>query len=139
MKYLSLINEVILAKRGPVELACLYDVLDAAPDCLAKHCADKLEIFTIALKDVVETTRILVAQIYGIILAYGFSEIEFNEQLKEILIISQHSLEYKHGGVLAISHSFCRQVKRLKENGTYSYEFVEKWDELKNAVSLLRK
>lgn len=80
-KYLTFIKKILLAKRGTVELSCLYDLLNAETDVLAQQCFDLLESFDLALKDVSEGTRTVVAQIVGILWARGCSDAEFEEHV----------------------------------------------------------
>lgn len=78
-RYLQLIVQVLKAKRGIIELTCLYDVLNASPQVLAGQCSELMENFAVALKDVSETTRVLVAQVQGILLANEKTEKDFND------------------------------------------------------------
>lgn len=48
-KYLQLIVHVLKAKRGIIELTCLYDILNASPRELAAQCSELMENFSIAL------------------------------------------------------------------------------------------
>lgn len=84
-KYLTLVKRILYAKRGKIELACLYDLLDASPNVLAKECLDLKESFMLGLKDVSDHTRILVAQSQGILLANGQDEAEFNAEVSQMV------------------------------------------------------
>lgn len=77
-KYLRLVKQILLAKRGNVELTCLNDLLNTESESLTKQCFDLLESFSLALKDVSEGTRVLVAEIVGILWAIGTTIVEFN-------------------------------------------------------------
>lgn len=77
-KYLRLVKQILFAKRGNVELTCLNDLLNAELESLTKQCFDLLESFSLALKDVSEGTRVLVAEIVGILWAIGTKMPEFN-------------------------------------------------------------
>lgn len=77
-KYSMLVKNILIAKRGNVELMCIYDLLNAELESLTKQCFDLMESFALALKDVSEYTRILVAQSVGILWAIGSSITEFN-------------------------------------------------------------
>lgn len=79
--YLALAKRILYAKRGKVELQCLYDLLNASPTTLVKDCLDLKESFMLGLKDVSDLTRILVAQSQGILMAYGNNETEFNAEV----------------------------------------------------------
>lgn len=72
-------KQILIAKRGNIELTCIYDMLNAELPSLTQQCFDLLESFAIALKDVSEYTRNLVAQIVGILWAIGSSVSEFNQ------------------------------------------------------------
>lgn len=137
-RYLVLVKNILHAKRGRVELSCLYDLLDASPNVLAKECVDLIDGFGVGLKDVTDTTRILVAQLQGILLANGTSEVEFNEQIKDIMLtLSQKSLEHRHGSILTLAHSIQRKVKNMRADGTFSETKINAWAELKQAVLVL--
>lgn len=79
--YLALAKRILYAKRGKIELECLFDLLNASPSTLVKDCLDLKESFMLGLKDVTDLTRILVAQSQGILLAYGNNETEFNAEV----------------------------------------------------------
>lgn len=80
--YLALAKRILYAKRGKVELQCLYDLLNASPSTLVNDCLDLKESFMLGLKDVSDLTRILVAQSQGIFMAYGHTESEFNVEVR---------------------------------------------------------
>lgn len=77
-RYLHLVKQILLAKRGDVELTCLNDLLNAELESLIKQCFDLLASFSLALKDVSEGTRVLVAEMVGILWAIGTPISEFN-------------------------------------------------------------
>lgn len=79
--YLALSKRILYAKRGKVELECLYDLLNASPKTLVKDCLDLKDSFMLGLKDVSDLTRTLVAQSQGILMAYGNNELEFNAEV----------------------------------------------------------
>lgn len=139
-KYLELVKKILYAKRGRVELSCLYDLLNASPDVLAKKCVDLIENIGLGLKDVSDNTRVLVAQSQGILLANGTNEKEFNEQIKEIMVtLPQKSLEHRHGCILTVAHAFQRKIRHLKGQKDFSAVKIQQWSELKQAVVLLGK
>lgn len=80
--YLALAKRILYAKRGKVELECLFDLLNASPNSLVGECLDLKDSFMLGLKDVSDLTRILVAQSQGILLAYGNNETEFNVEVR---------------------------------------------------------
>lgn len=77
-KYLVLVKQILVAKRGNIELICVYDLLNAELQTLTQQCSDLQESFALALKDVSEYTRILVAQSIGILWAIGSTFDDFN-------------------------------------------------------------
>lgn len=77
-KYLMMVKQILSAKRGNIELICIYDLLNAELDSLNKQCDDLLESFASALRDVSEYTRVLVAQSVGILWAIGTTNEQFN-------------------------------------------------------------
>lgn len=82
-KYLILVKQILIAKRGNIELNCIYDLLNAELQPLTQQCYDLLESFSIALKDVSEYTRVLVAKTIGILWAIGSSFDEFNQYVSQ--------------------------------------------------------
>lgn len=82
-KYLNLVKQILMTKRGNVELICIYDLLNAELEILTKQCMDLLESFSLALKDVSEYTRVLVAKSIGILWASGSSFDDFNKYVSE--------------------------------------------------------
>lgn len=85
--YLALAKRILYAKRGKIELECLFDLLNASPSTLVKDCLDLKESFMLGLKDVSDLTRILVAQSQGLLLAYGNNEMEFNAEVSQATVI----------------------------------------------------
>lgn len=86
--YLALAKRILYAKRGKVELQCLYDLLNASPNTLVNDCLDLKDSFMLGLKDVSDLARILVAQLQGILIAYGNNELEFNQEVRQNYKIS---------------------------------------------------
>lgn len=82
-----LVKQILIAKRGNIELICIYDLLNAELQLLRQQCSDLQESFALALKDVSEYTRILVAQSIGILWAIGSSFNEFNGYVSIFLIL----------------------------------------------------
>lgn len=83
-RYLDLVKKILYAKRGRIELSCLYDLLDVLPGKYAPSCVDLLEGFDAGLKDSSDGTRTLVAQVQGILLAHGTTDAEFNQRVCSI-------------------------------------------------------
>lgn len=74
-----LVKQILVSKRGNVELICIYDLLNAELQTLNEQCYDLRESFALALKDVSEYTRVLVAQSIGILWSIGTSLEHFND------------------------------------------------------------
>lgn len=79
-------KQILVAKRGNIELMCIYDLLNAEQQVLTQQCFDLLESLALSLKDVSEYTRILVAQSIGILWAVGSSPVEFNNYVSQCTI-----------------------------------------------------
>lgn len=77
-KYLMLVKQILTAKRGNVELMCIYDLLNSELETLNQQCHDIIDSLASSLKDVSESTRIFVAKSIGILWAIGSSLEEFN-------------------------------------------------------------
>ncbi|CRK95076.1 CLUMA_CG008554, isoform A [Clunio marinus] len=114
-KFMKLIRNVLVAKKGIVELSCLSDLLTAAPTIITKNNHDLRSSLSNSLREVNETTRTLIARIYGILLAYGTDEKNFNDEIKNLANVSQKSLEYQHGSVLALSNGFYHRIINLRK------------------------
>lgn len=111
-KYLEFIKHILRAKRGLIELSCLYDLLNADMQILTEQCFDLIVPLNAALKDVSEATRMVVAKNVGILWAANDISV-FNEQIQTSLSsIANYSLEHRHGTLLAISHAFYRKIKQ---------------------------
>ncbi|KAI9580609.1 hypothetical protein GQX74_011279 [Glossina fuscipes] len=96
-KYVQFVKSSVEAKRCESNLLCLHDLLNAAPELLASSLLYLLEPLNTSLKDVAEIMRIQVAQVVGILRAYGFDDRKFDAYVKECLkALSQRSLEHKH-------------------------------------------
>lgn len=85
-KYLQLVKQILMAKRGNIELISIYDLLNAEVETLTKQCVDLLESFSLALKDVSEYTRVLIAQSVGILWATGNSIDDVNKYVRRTFI-----------------------------------------------------
>lgn len=84
-KYLLLVKQIILAKRGNIELTCLYDLLNTELEILTQQCIDLTDVLVSSLKEVSETTRILVAKSVGILWSIGSSLDKFNSYVISLL------------------------------------------------------
>ncbi|XP_037942539.1 proteasome-associated protein ECM29 homolog [Teleopsis dalmanni] len=137
-QYLQFVQRSIEAKRTESNLICLYDLLHVAPELIAKSQMHLLQPLSNSLKDISETMRINVAQVYGILLANGYSDDEFNTQVSEYIAdIKQKSLEHKHGWLLVIGHAFSRKLENLKANNS-SINIAE-WKQFVEAIKLISK
>lgn len=88
-----MVKQILMAKRGNVELICIYDLLNAELQSLNQQCADLMESFALALKDVSEYTRVLVAQSIGILWSIGSSFDEFNRYVSQRFYSPQFYIE----------------------------------------------
>lgn len=137
-KYLRLIRNMVIVKKGFTELSCLADLLISAPDIVVMENSDLIGILSPSLKEVNETTRTLIAEIYGILVAYGTKTDEFEKEVDNLLNLNQKSLEYQHGSILAVSHVFYHRINRLteKQNGI---EKLVKSKSFTNTIQMLVK
>lgn len=85
-KYLMLVKQILVAKRGNVELLCIYDLLNSELGILNQQCHDIIDSLASSLKDVSECTRIFVAKSIGILWAIGSSLEEFNSYVSEFVL-----------------------------------------------------
>lgn len=139
-RYVDLVKRILHAKRGRIELSCVYDLLDVLPAKYAPPCLDLLEGFDAGLKDVSDGTRTLVAQVQGILLAYGTSDADCNARIKDMLLaLSQRSLEHRHGTILTVAHAFQRKIQRVgaESGGAVNAQMLAQWESLKLTTDLL--
>lgn len=115
-KFMKLIRNVIAAKKGFVELSCLSDLVTAAPSVITKNNLDLRSTLSGSLREVNETIRMIIARIYGILLAYGSDEASFNDEIRSLASTSQKSLEYQHGTVLALSNGFYHRIIHFRKS-----------------------
>ncbi|EDV56365.1 proteasome-associated protein ECM29 homolog [Drosophila erecta] len=137
-QYVQFVQRSVEAKRSESNLICLYDLLNAAPELFAAKQLHLLEPLGNTLKDVSETMRINVAQVYGILWAFGLSDDKFDEEVGECLnSLTQKTLEHKHGWLLVVGHTFNRKIAMLKqENKTKD---IATWPQFVNAVKIISK
>lgn len=141
--YLPLVKRILPAKRGRAELSGLYDLLNVAPARYAPTCVDLLDGFETGLKDVSDGTRTLVAQVQGILLAYGTTEeVDFETRIKDMLqALGQRSLEHRHGCILTVAHAFQRKIQRVRAaesaDLTATMATIGQWPSLKQTTVLL--
>lgn len=134
VKVKSKVNSVS-AESG---LLCLFDLLNAAPELFAAKQLHLLEPLGNSLKDVSEVMRINVAQIYGIIWAYGLSDEKFDQEITDCLHnLTQRTLEHKHGWLLVLGHTFNRKIEQLKQKKLV--KDYEKWTQFVDAVKIIGK
>lgn len=82
--------------------------------------------------------RLNVAQVYGILWAYGLPNDKFDQEIGDCLnTLSQKSLEHKHGWLLVLGHSFNRKIDQLREQNV-SKDYAN-WTEFVNAVKIIGK
>uniref|UniRef100_A0A1I8PQ69 Proteasome-associated protein ECM29 homolog n=1 Tax=Stomoxys calcitrans TaxID=35570 RepID=A0A1I8PQ69_STOCA len=135
-QYLLFIQKAVEARRHESNLLCLHDLLGVTPALLCKSQMHLLEPLCNSLKDVSEAMRSHVAQLVGILWAYGFDESEFNSQISDSLkTLTQKSLEHKHGWLLVLGHSFSRIIQKYKE--TEVAKDLQKWPEFVDAIKVI--
>lgn len=135
--YSSLIRNLVSARKGFTELSCLNDLLSATPEIIAEKNIQLLPILTASLKEISETNRSLIAKVFGVLLAYGTEDKEFDSQIKDLFGMSQRSLEYQHGCILAISNAFYRKISKLKNENSITIEKLNDWTQLTETINLL--
>lgn len=117
-KFTKLLRNIIVVKKGLVELSCLSDLLTAAPLIVTRYNLDLRSVLSYSLREVNESVRIVIAKIYGILVAYGSEDTkDFNSEIKNLLNMSQKSLEYQHGSVVAVSNALFYRILFFKQNG----------------------
>ncbi|KAH8405828.1 hypothetical protein KR215_009962, partial [Drosophila sulfurigaster] len=137
-QYMQFVQRGVEAKRTESSLLCLYDLLNAAPELFASKQLHLLEPLSNSLKDVSEVMRINVAQVYGILWAYGMQDDKFDQEVKDCLSnLPQRTLEHKHGWLLVLGHAFNRKIEHLNEQKIR--KDYDQWTEFINAVKVIAK
>uniref|UniRef100_A0A182JSK2 Proteasome-associated protein ECM29 homolog n=1 Tax=Anopheles christyi TaxID=43041 RepID=A0A182JSK2_9DIPT len=134
VKYNDLVRRLVIARKGISELTCLYDLVNGIPDALVEENRDLLLTLESSLKETAESTRVLIAMVYGVLLAYVSEESEFERQVRELQKLGNKSLETRHGSILAASHAVHR---KLLLNKSVSDKAVKEWDLLRELIELL--
>ncbi|XP_062561882.1 proteasome-associated protein ECM29 homolog [Armigeres subalbatus] len=129
LKYNDLIRRLIIVRKGITELTCLYDLVNGVPEVLGSENKDLLPTLSSSLKEISEPTRALIAKVYGILLAYNSDEPELESQIKDLLALTNKSLENRHGSVLAASNAIHRKLLLTPD--------LQNWQVYKDLVSLL--
>lgn len=132
MEYVRMYNELIkcmvISRKGSTELACMWDLVSAAPELIVLFNTDLLEPLKLALGEISENERTLIAKIFGTILAYGKTdETEFHKYADDLLQYSSRSLESQHGYILAVSHGMFRKLSKLKKENRVRFESIHSW------------
>ncbi|XP_053690406.1 proteasome-associated protein ECM29 homolog [Sabethes cyaneus] len=128
-KYNELIRKLVIVRKGTTELTCLFDLVNGIPEVLAKDNKDLLGTLGSSLKEISEPTRALIAKVYGVLLAYNSDESELETQIKELLALTNKSLENRHGSILAAANAIHRKLILTPE--------LQDWKIFKDLVSLL--
>lgn len=128
-KYNELIRKLIIVRKGITELTCLYDLVNGIPEVLSSENKDLLNTLGSSLKEISEPTRALIAKVYGVLLAYNSDEKELETQVKELLALTNKSLENRHGSILAAANAIQRKLVLTSE--------LENWQIFKDLISLL--
>ncbi|KAI9579486.1 proteasome-associated protein ECM29 homolog [Glossina fuscipes] len=137
-QYVQFVKRSVEAKRCESNLLCLHDLLNAAPELLASSLLYLLEPLNNSLKDVAEIMRIQVAQVVGILWAYGLDDREFDANVKECLeALPQRSLEHKHGWLLVLGHALSKKIRYLIIQ-RQTKNFAE-WQNFVDAVKVMAK
>uniref|UniRef100_A0A182NSY2 TOG domain-containing protein n=1 Tax=Anopheles dirus TaxID=7168 RepID=A0A182NSY2_9DIPT len=131
VKYNDLVRRLVIARKGIAELTCLYDLVNGIPDELVEENRDLLLTLEGSLKETSEPTRVLIAKVYGVLLAYVNDDAEFDRQVRELQTLGTKSLETRHGSILAAAHAVHRKLGVKKSNE------INGWPTLKALVELL--
>ncbi|KAK7866865.1 hypothetical protein R5R35_006031 [Gryllus longicercus] len=113
--YLQLIQQLVSANASAVPLACLLEAVGSAPELLASRFTEKLSWLRGYLTSAKEKMREASAQMYGIVIAHGLNDQQFDSSVKELIAsIKGKNLEAQHGCILALAHALERRVTLLK-------------------------
>lgn len=142
MEYVRMYNELIkcmvISRKGPIELACMWDLISAAPELIVSFNTDLLEPLKLGLGEISENERTLIAKIYGTILAYGKpDDTDFHKYADELLHYSSKPLESQHGYILAVAHGMFRKLTKLKKENRVRFESIHNWPPLVRTIETL--
>lgn len=136
--YNALIKCMVISRKGPTELGCMWDMLSAAPELIVSLNTDLLETLKLSLGEISENERTLIAKIYGTILAYGKSDdTDFHKYADDLLLFNSRTLEAQHGSVLALSHGIFRRLTKIKKENRVRFESISSWSPFVRTVELL--
>lgn len=140
-KYLKLIRNVIVSKKGFTELSCLSDILTAAPEIVTLYNSEFRGILGGSLREVNESIRVLIAKIYGILIAYGCDESTFYDEMKNLLNSTQKPLEFQHGCFLALASGIFYRIVKFKKSHQDTTELKKflSSNEMKSSILLFVK
>ncbi|XP_068144819.1 proteasome-associated protein ECM29 homolog [Drosophila tropicalis] len=141
-QYMQFVQRSVEAKRTESNLLGLYDLLNADPQLFASKLLHLLEPLGNSLKDVSETMRNNVAQVYGILWAYGLPDDKLNEEVSECLRkLSQSSLEHKHGLLLVLGHTLNRKIslQLSQKDATSKPKDYAEWPQFVDAIKFIAK
>uniref|UniRef100_A0A336L3V3 CSON003432 protein n=1 Tax=Culicoides sonorensis TaxID=179676 RepID=A0A336L3V3_CULSO len=136
--YNDLIKCMVISRKGPIELGCIWDLISAAPELCVPLNSDLLESLKLSLGEISENERTLISKIYGTILAYNImDEDDFHKHADSLLLINSKSLEAQHGSILALSYGIHRKLYKLKKENRVRFESIETWTPFVQTVELL--
>ncbi|XP_063697227.1 proteasome-associated protein ECM29 homolog [Culicoides brevitarsis] len=141
-KYVEMYNELtkcmVISRKGPVELGCMWDMIGAAPELIVPFNIDLLEPLKFGLGEISENERTLIAKIYGTILAYGISDdTEFHKYVDDLLLFQSRSFENQHGSILGVSHAMFRKLTKLKKENRVRFETISNWPPFVRTIETL--
>ncbi|XP_030379976.1 proteasome-associated protein ECM29 homolog [Scaptodrosophila lebanonensis] len=137
-QYLLFLQHSLEVKRSESNLLCLYDLLNAAPEIFAVKQIHLLEPLSNSLRDVSETMRVHVAQVYAILLAFGLPDDQFDQEVGKCLTsFSQQTLEHQHGWLLVLGQSLNRKIEFLLRQR--SMKDFGKWGIFVDTIKVIAK
>ena len=117
VKFIDLVERLLKASAGMSQALALLHFIGAGPADIGKKFAKKMDWFKYLLDNTREEFRETIAAVYGLVSA-SLSEQEFDKAVTDLTrSLKEKQLEYQHGAILALGHSFGRRLllARLSE------------------------
>ncbi|XP_046388790.1 proteasome adapter and scaffold protein ECM29-like [Ischnura elegans] len=118
-KYLNLIQQFLSHRPELGALCCLLDLVGSLPEQFASNLSSDLKWLKGILASTSEDMREIASIIYGMVVAHGFDDANFEETMTFLLRqVSKKNVEAQHGYILAICYCLERRlrVKKSKES-----------------------
>ena len=126
VKFIDLVERLLKASAGMSQALALLHFIGAGPADIGKKFAKKMDWFKYLLDNTREEFRETIAAVYGLVSA-ALSEQEFDKAVTDLTrSLKEKQLEFQHGSILALGHSFGRRLLLSKEDKMASADIYVK-------------